>query len=183
MKLFPLNLTKDTEELKRMITENPDLPIVVIAGSEANTGEVSTMYCADIRFSVGEILDCEVPYTECVETDRDNFAEQIEEWLWDEMCGNDKDSRLSEVLFEEALQEEKAKYEPYWKNGMRGRSIYLTEREQISLIKRANSWYDMMVEGEDTLDDAVNMMDNGLGSALKKLYVGRNGWEAYKEYK
>lgn len=72
------------------------------------------MYCSDIRFGIEKILDCEVPYSEYVETDKDNFDEQIEEWLWDEMGGNDKDSSLSETVFEDALKEEKAKYEPYW---------------------------------------------------------------------
>ena len=31
------------------------------------------------------------------------------------MGGNDRDNKLSEVVFEEALKETKAKYEPYWK--------------------------------------------------------------------
>ena len=73
------------------------------------------MYCGDIRFGIDEILDCEVPYMEYVETDRINFEEQMEEWLWDEMGGNDRDTKLSEVVFEEALKETKEKYEPYWK--------------------------------------------------------------------
>ena len=114
MKIFPLNLTTKTDELKKLITENPDLPIVVIAGTDATDGEQS-MYCSDIRFYIDEILDCEVPYMECVETDRVNFEEQIEEWLWDEMGGNDKGVKLSETVFEEALKETKEKYEQYWK--------------------------------------------------------------------
>ena len=114
MKLFPLDLTTNTDELKRLISENPDLPIVVIAGQDATDGEQS-MFCSDIKFWIEEILDCEVPYMECVETDRVNFEENIEEWLWDEMGGNDKDSKLSEAVFEDALKETKAKYEPYWK--------------------------------------------------------------------
>lgn len=80
MRIFPLDLTTKTDELKRLIAENPDLPIVVLAGTEATDGEQS-MYCADIRFGIDEILDCEVPYMEYVETDRINFEEQIEEWL------------------------------------------------------------------------------------------------------
>ena len=31
------------------------------------------------------------------------------------MGGNDRNTKLSEVVFEEALKETKAKYEPYWK--------------------------------------------------------------------
>ena len=114
MRMFPLDLTTKTDELKKLIAENPDLPIVVLAGTDATDGEQS-MYCADIRFGIDEILDCEVPYMEYVETDRINFEEQIEEWLWDEMGGNDRATKLSEVVFEEALKETKAKYEPYWK--------------------------------------------------------------------
>ena len=115
MKLFPLDLTTRTDELKKLILANPDLPMVVLAGECANSGDYNTMYCSEIAFGIEEILDCEVPYMEYVETDRTNFEEQIEEWLWDEMGGNDKDSKLSETVFEDALEETKAKYEPYWK--------------------------------------------------------------------
>lgn len=117
MKLFPLDLTTKTDELKRLISANPDLPIVVIAGTEATDGE-QYWFCSSVKFLIEEILDCEVPYMEYVETDRNNFEEQIEEWLWDEMGGNDKDSKLSEAVFEDALKETKAKYEPYWKNAI-----------------------------------------------------------------
>lgn len=114
MKIFPLDLTTKTDELKMLIKANPDLPIVVLAGQDATDGEQS-MYCSDVRFLIEEILDCEVPYMEYVETDRVHFEEQIEEWLWDDMGGNDTDSKLSETVFEDALKELKAKYEPYWK--------------------------------------------------------------------
>lgn len=114
MRIIPLDLTTKTNELKKLIADNPDLPIVVLAGTEATDGEQS-MYCSDIRFYIDEILDCEVPYMEYIETDRVNFEEQIEEWLWDEMGGNDRNSKLSETVFEETLKETKEKYEPYWK--------------------------------------------------------------------
>lgn len=114
MKLFPLELAKNTDELKRLISENPELPIVVLAGQDSTDGEQVT-YCGDVRFYIDEILDHEVPYMEYVETDRVNFEEQIEEWLWDEMGGNDKGSNLSETVFKNALKETKEKYEHYWK--------------------------------------------------------------------
>lgn len=116
MKLFPLDLTKSTNELKTLISNNPNLPIVILAGDCATDGEHSSTYCSDIKFYINEILDCEIPYADYVENDRDNFEEQIEEWLWDEMGGNDKDTKLSETVFQEALKETKIKYEPYWKN-------------------------------------------------------------------
>ena len=55
MRIFPLDLTTKTDELKKLIAENPDLPIVVLAGTDATDGEQS-MYCGDIRF--GQTILC-----------------------------------------------------------------------------------------------------------------------------
>lgn len=112
----------DTTELKKMIAEHPDYPICVLAGEDANCGDYSWMYCSDIKFYVGEILDCEQPVNdEIIFSDRDDFEERLEEWLWDEMCdemAEDKfdDSEPSEADFKKRLADEKAKYEPYWKD-------------------------------------------------------------------
>lgn len=106
----------DTTELRKLILEHPDYPIAVIVSEDVNSGEYSWMYASDITFSTGEILDMQTPFCdEKVFNDKDDFEEELEEWLWDEMGGNDKDSRVSEAVFEDALKEEKAKYEPYWK--------------------------------------------------------------------
>lgn len=53
------------------------------------------MYCSDVRFTVDEILVCKVPYMDNVETDRDNFNQKIEVWLWDDMYANDKKSYVN----------------------------------------------------------------------------------------
>ena len=116
MKLFPLNLTKTTDELKKLIEEHPDYSIVVLTGENANSGDYVWMYCNSIYFGIEEILDCETPYeSEIVCTDRDDFDERLEEWLWDELVGNEKQPRITEGEFQEKLKAEKAKYEPYWK--------------------------------------------------------------------
>lgn len=47
MKLFPLELAKNTDELKKLISENPELPIVVLAGQDLIDGEQTT-YCGDL---------------------------------------------------------------------------------------------------------------------------------------
>lgn len=118
MKLFPLDLTTNTDKLKELIRVNLDLPIVVLAGEDACMEGYGSTFYSDVRFLIEEILDCEVPYMEYVETDRINFEEEIEEWLWDEMGGNDKDSTLSEIVFEDTLKELKEQYEPYWKTAI-----------------------------------------------------------------
>lgn len=115
-KLFPLNLTKTTDELKELIKEHPDYPIVVLAGESANSGDYTWMYCSSISFGVEEMLDCEVPYDrDFVCVDRDEFNEELEEWLWDELGCSDKQSKITEDEFQKKLKEEKVKYEPYWK--------------------------------------------------------------------
>lgn len=120
-KVFPLELTTMTQQLQRLIMDNPELPIVILAGTDASDGDHGWTYCSSVSFGIQEILDAEVPYMECVETDRDNFEEQIEEWLWDELTWNEdtktynKEPKITDEEFEIRLEEEKAKFAPYWK--------------------------------------------------------------------
>lgn len=111
-KMFPLNLAKDTTELKKLIAENPEFPIVVIAEQD-ETFDNGYVYCGNARFDIIEILDAEVPYQTLVETDRINFEEQIEEWLADEL--DEEYEELTEEEFQTVLAKEIEKYEPYWK--------------------------------------------------------------------
>lgn len=47
MKLFPLELAKNTDELKKLISENPELPIVVLAGQDSTDGEQAQKVAID----------------------------------------------------------------------------------------------------------------------------------------
>ena len=106
------SLTKNTSELKRLISEHPDYDICVLAGEDANIGEFGWMYCSDIRFDIGEILDCDFTddygYVFC---DRDDFEEHIIKLLEysDEEFKTDDD-------FWMAVSNEMKKYDKYWKN-------------------------------------------------------------------
>lgn len=104
------SLAQSSDELKNLILENPDLPIVVLAGEEANGGYCGWMYCSDISFAIDEILDCDFyDYDDTVFTDRDRLEEKIEEDLYDEYYA------MSDTEYEEAVKREVEKYEPYWK--------------------------------------------------------------------
>ena len=105
------SLTQNSDELKRLILEYPDLPIVVLAGQEAhNDSYYGWMYCSDISFAIDEILDYDFyDYDDTVFTDRDRLKERIEEDLYDEY--QDK----SDEEYDEAIKREIEKYEPYWK--------------------------------------------------------------------
>lgn len=61
--------------------------------------------------------------------------------------------------------------------------VYLSDKELLALIHSAEEWHSMMGDGdEESCKEAQERLDNGLGSALYKLYKGRNGQKIYKEY-
>lgn len=68
--------------------------------------------------------------------------------------------------------------------GLRRMQVYLTEKEIFALIDSATEWCDMMASGNEKSVELVNeRLSDGLGSALYKLYKGRNGQRAYEEYR
>lgn len=103
------SLTQKSDELKKLILENPDLPIVVLAGEESTTGCHCWTFCSSISFCIDEILDCDyLDYNDAVFTDRDALEESIVDDLYDEY--EDK----SEEEFEEAVKRRLEELEPYW---------------------------------------------------------------------
>lgn len=103
-------LTQPIDELKKLILENPDLPIAVLAGEDANSGWSGYMFCTSISFSIGEILDCDFYYyDDGVFTDRDELEEYIIDILSDEYPD------MSDEEFDAIVRKEVEKYEPYWK--------------------------------------------------------------------
>lgn len=106
--VFSFNLAHNSKELKKLIAEHPDYDIVFLAGDEANpNGEYGYMYCTNIRFEIGEILDAGYIDTDIIFCDRDDFEEKVREDLED-MDGSDEE-------YEETVKATLAKYEPYWK--------------------------------------------------------------------
>lgn len=113
------DVTKNTDDLKKLIAEHPDYPIVVLAGEQASAGDwYYWTFCSDIRFDVGEILTVQAPYNdELICTDRDEFEEEFEEWLWDAIDQDGSGRKPpSEEEFQQILKKELAKYDPYWKD-------------------------------------------------------------------
>lgn len=103
-------ITKDSDGLKKLIEENPELPIVVLAGEDATDGDHSWMYCSCISFSIDEILDCDyLDYGDTVFTDRDRLEEKVTDDLYEEY------SEKSEEEYESAVKKKLQELEPYWK--------------------------------------------------------------------
>lgn len=61
--------------------------------------------------------------------------------------------------------------------------VYLTEKEVLALIGVTTSWCSIMSDGDEECAASVDeQLDNGLGSALYKLYKGRHGRRIYADY-
>lgn len=104
------SLVKNSDELKKLIAENPDLPIVVLAGEEANDGYWGWMYCSNISFGIGEILDCDYyDVDDSVFVDRDRLKEKIADDVYDEH------EYASDEECEEIIKRRLEELEPYWK--------------------------------------------------------------------
>jgi len=56
-----------------------------------------------------------------------------------------------------------------------GRSIYFTDQEIEKLIDYTTNSVEVLGEAECTHEQTDEDMENGLGSAIRKLYKGRNG--------
>ena len=105
-----LNLDHKTDELRRLILENPDLPIVILADESSVTDNGAWTFCSKIGVKIEEILDCEYyDYGDLVITERDRLEEVIEDQLY-EKYHNKPDSE-----YDAAIKAEMDKLEPYWK--------------------------------------------------------------------
>lgn len=70
----PTGLMHSGEQLRKLLLEHPDLPLLVFAKDSANSGDYYAMSCTDISAEVGEFLDCQQQYNDCYcFTDRDEF--------------------------------------------------------------------------------------------------------------
>ena len=113
MSYRPLNMfTKQTDELKELIAKYPDYPIVVIVDSEVVGDDYGWWYAPEIRFSIGEILDCEQNIDEeKTYVDRDDFEEDVQ---YNVECDENFKNATDEE-FDAEVKRIMTEYEPYWK--------------------------------------------------------------------
>lgn len=108
------DLIHDTGELRKLMLDNPDLPIVVLAGDEANHGDWCWEYCNRVSCCIAEILDVHTPYDSedgIVFSDKDDFREAVAEELGDKgIC-----IAMSDAEFDAAVEREVKMYDGCWK--------------------------------------------------------------------
>lgn len=113
MKYRPLDMfLKQTDELKELIAKYPDYPIVVIVDSEVVADDYGWWYAPEIRFGIGEILDCEQDIDEeKTYVDRDDFEEDVQ---YNVECDENFENATDEE-FNAEVKRIMTEYEPYWK--------------------------------------------------------------------
>lgn len=106
-------LIHDASELRRLIAEHPDLPIVVLADEDSAVDWSAWTYCSDVSACIDEILDMRTPYDqdgEKIFTNRGEFLDAIIETFEDDPRYAD----LEFPEFEAAVKAEKEKYDGGW---------------------------------------------------------------------
>lgn len=96
------------DKLRQLLLEHPDLPLLVFASDDANSGDYAYTSCGSVSVEVGEFLDCKqtLDDTYCF-IDRD----ELEEKIADSMC----DFSGSEQEFDNEVKRIVAEYAPYWR--------------------------------------------------------------------
>ena len=110
----PLKMfSAQTDELKKLIAEHPDYPIVVIVNYEVcGSDDYCWWYAPSISFSIGDLLDIEQDINdEKVYIDRNDFEDDLIDVMYD----MDEFADASDDVFVEAFKQKLAEYEPYWK--------------------------------------------------------------------
>lgn len=105
----PTGYLNDATKLRKLIGNNPELPLLVFVGEDANRGDYNYMVCANVDAYIGEYLDCQQTIDdEYCYTDRNEFRNSLENHYADSFDGSDKE-------FESFIDEKMLEYEPYWK--------------------------------------------------------------------
>lgn len=118
MKIY--NIVHDAAKLRRLITEHPELPIVVLAGEGAYSDDYNWTYCADVDCRIEYILDASNPYDndgERIFTYEAEFEDVIADSYYTD------DGTWTEEEMNAFVKTELEKYKPYWKKVI---AIYAT---------------------------------------------------------
>lgn len=106
---MPTGIVQASAELRQLIIDNPDLPLVVFAGDDANSGDYMYTSCSHVSAYVGEFLDCaQTINDEKCYCERDDFEEDLANSLDDYFEESEED-------FNNRVRREVAEYDPYWK--------------------------------------------------------------------
>lgn len=104
------NILHSCDDLRKLIIENPDLPLLVFAGESAYTDCGYAYTCATSVYArLGEVLYDKGPYErafreDMICCDRDKAEEDFEEYLFDNRT--DEQTKWTEEQWDEYVQQE-----------------------------------------------------------------------------
>lgn len=107
------SLIHDATQLRSLIANFPDLPIVVLADEDSAGDWSAWTYCSSVRCEISQLLDISTPYDEDGEkifTDQNDFEEAIVDYWQDaepDYSGDEIDLKVKTEL---------EKYKPYWRS-------------------------------------------------------------------
>lgn len=108
----PTGLLHSADELKQLILGHQELPILVLAGDNANNGDYGFASCSRVRAQEGEFLDCKQKIDACkCYTDRDDFKDDVADFLAGEEQYRDLPYDEFNALVERTVNE----YDEFWK--------------------------------------------------------------------
>lgn len=100
----------NARELARLISENPNMPVVVMVDSELSNPDYAWTCATSVSYGIEEILDCECDISELkLYSGRDELKNDIRDYLFDDYVN------LPDEEFDKLVNEKMAEYEPYWK--------------------------------------------------------------------
>lgn len=113
MRIKKTDLSRQTDELRQLILDNPELPIVVLTESEVVADDgYGYWYGCNIKFNITEIIEYEGLYDDYyrVYEDRD----ELEEKIANDLADDERYCDLSDEQFEAMLKVKMKEYEPLW---------------------------------------------------------------------
>ncbi len=107
-----MNNLHSTDKLKKLIMENPDLPIIVMVSDEASSYDYKWTVCDNVTYEITEVLDCTVPWSDYYYTDESIFEDELFDHLYEDY------DDIDDPELEQKFQAELKKYEPFWKKAI-----------------------------------------------------------------
>ena len=97
-----------TAPLRKLILDNPELPLVVFAGQDAcDRWHYNSCVCTEVEAYKGEFLNCNVDFSDECYTDREHFREDMEDHYYGNFDGVGAE-------FERFIEDKLIEYEDYW---------------------------------------------------------------------
>ena len=110
MEVLKIDMCAKTNELRELILQHPELPIVVLTDYEVVGDGYGCWYGCNIYFSIEKLLTIKKygDYT-TIDDERD-----LEEYLENELADMDEYKDLSDSEFNEVVKAKVKEYEPLW---------------------------------------------------------------------